>query len=94
MADYLRFVFLFREGGVYTDMDSILVRPVDQTNIIGVEHCDGDNLDYCIHLPQFDKIKRYYLPIGMYKCGIVVSESVTNTNKRISGVGACTSTDI
>jgi len=63
-ADYLRFVLLFREGGVYTDMDSILLRPIEETNVIGVEHCDQDTLDYCIHLTQFSSTKRYYLPIG------------------------------
>jgi mannosyltransferase OCH1-like enzyme len=64
LADYLRFVLLFREGGVYTDMDSILLQPIDETNVIGVEHCDQDTLDYCIHLTQFSKSDRFYLPIG------------------------------
>jgi hypothetical protein len=50
---------------VYTDMDSVLVRPIDKTNIIGVENCDQeDKLDWCIRLPQFEQNKKYYLPIG------------------------------
>jgi len=63
-ADYLRFVLLFREGGVYTDMDSILIRPIDESNVIGLETCDQETLDYCIKLPQYDHNVRYYLPIG------------------------------
>jgi hypothetical protein len=65
LADYLRFVLLYKEGGVYTDMDSILIKPVTNAdNVIGSEYCDQETLTYCVHLPQFREDRRFYLPIG------------------------------
>jgi hypothetical protein len=63
LADYLRFVVLYKWGGVYTDLDSILLRPIDSTDMIGYDHCDQSNLDKCITLAENDS-RKYYLAIG------------------------------
>jgi hypothetical protein len=61
-----------QHGGVYTDTDSLLLRPLDGRNLLAAEYCDSPNLDYCFDMPEIEKQLRerkrsgkLYVPIGL-----------------------------
>jgi len=58
-SDFLRFVLLYRFGGIYSDFDSILLQPITKfpPNFIGVEWCEEEDLEWCIKIPDFTEDK-------------------------------------
>ena len=75
MADFLRFVLLYRFGGTYLDFDALLTArlPAKSQNIIALEECDSLGHDFCMFLPEYgssweEPYKRrnfFYTPIGI-----------------------------
>lgn len=53
-SDYLRFMLLYKFGGIYSDFDSIMVQPLPlptlSSNFIGVEWCEAEGLQWCIDI--------------------------------------------
>jgi hypothetical protein len=57
-SDYLRFLLLYKYGGIYSDFDSILLQPLPlnvlSDDFIGVEWCEIEGLVWCISLKESD----------------------------------------
>lgn len=65
-ADFVRFLVLYQQGGLYSDTDSLLLRPLHiwPPIALGTEECDSDGLTFCLRR-QGENTKRFYLPIGV-----------------------------
>eukprot|EP00026_Physarum_polycephalum_P002364 Phypoly_transcript_02370.p1 GENE.Phypoly_transcript_02370~~Phypoly_transcript_02370.p1 ORF type:complete len:875 (+),score=91.90 Phypoly_transcript_02370:378-2627(+) len=61
LSDFLRFVILYRQGGVYTDLDSILLRPINMPNVIVAEVCGSGG---CSQDGDKSMKSKYYVPTG------------------------------
>ncbi len=70
-ADFVRFLLLYRYGGLYLDTDSLFLRPLHvwPQIALGTERCDSNKLTFCFPInfnnETTDAEQQYYLPIGV-----------------------------